>query len=642
MIYAIVILINIIFFILLGLGIFLGWKRGLKYGAVHCGFVVMSIIFAFVISAPISKAILRIPVATENGQGVTLMQNLARFLSGAMQSSATLDSGITGIAAVIVFALVVIVVSLLCYIVFEIGYQLLKKFYLKKQQCFKNNEKTRNYGMIFGFFEMFVFTAFLFMPLTSLFGAAGSLLNQDKNSSVGSFVNANVPATIVEACNVYNVSPMAKIVTLWGLDDCIYDGFASIGTNISYKNDVLGTINNLSDGINNFGENDFAGLKENLNNIFDLPYLKNNLNRVVSEFIANKEKFVTSFGDGYDLQEALAQTLDNFDAKLRDANYFVADVTKASLSNIVDGLQIVMENDVLSKVAESSASANYGPLMTSQFLQTVADAIAEIVKMPIADEVFPVVKYVLTTIPALLKNYLDLDCLTSADVARQEINLACQSIVELAKIDEQEHSTLLPALMLGKGDFYQELINASGAEHRFEALASSKCLSRLILSTFHTLDRAVSKQIKGINSDIYIKDSDFAFSISYFETVENKNAFIDLFASQVDDFVTVAQCVKTNSEEPDFLITLTDMLQGQMAKHYQNGSVDSVYKNMFSNLIRFFSGEIKQKTGEPAFEQCDEFNRRVEEAFAKLSEYAYPVQDKYYFLSYSEILQGLY
>ena len=139
------ILLNILVFIGLGLGIFYSYKRGLKRSLVHFSIVLLSCIIAIFITSPITHAILGIKVSSTNGDIISLDELI---YSSIIQTSAGSNILTTNLTSAILGPFVFLALLIILYAIFEVGYILVSKFWLKKSNYMQEPKSYKKYGGI--------------------------------------------------------------------------------------------------------------------------------------------------------------------------------------------------------------------------------------------------------------------------------------------------------------------------------------------------------------------------------------------------------------------------------------------------------------------------------------------------------------
>ena len=170
---AIIAIIDVVFFVLLGLGFLEGFLRGVKRSSLELGISIAGIIIVALITPVVTDAILNIQI-TANGTTSSLKTFIINMLSsnpdvenlinGSPSTKTLLEKLPTVLMVAVVFLVLNLVMRLVVYIVYKLISLVFKSKKKEKELGLKRN---RWVGGAISTFKMFALVLVMFMPLTS-------------------------------------------------------------------------------------------------------------------------------------------------------------------------------------------------------------------------------------------------------------------------------------------------------------------------------------------------------------------------------------------------------------------------------------------------------------------------------------------
>ncbi len=293
----------VLFFLGLLSGFLWGLKRGVKKSAIRLGTLVVFMIIAGLITAPISGALLKIDLSGFNlsvdGEMVTTIPETLKnlVLSNAQIADAAaempalmsiIEALPVAIMNIVVFFLLVFIMQFLSWIVFIIlAKTALKEARLARQQKKQKKLEAKNvekgqlikpgapsvalapkpkkyrwWGGAVGTVQGFVLLFLLFLPLTSLTTTISTIAHTDAETGIISsselvvhaedekflsetsadLLNYYVGEDIISYIDAFSGAVSTKILTIGGFDDVIFDAITSVPVNdenFAFRKDIL-------------------------------------------------------------------------------------------------------------------------------------------------------------------------------------------------------------------------------------------------------------------------------------------------------------------------------------------------------------------------------------------------------------------
>ena len=232
---AIIAILDVFFVLLLGIGFWQGWARGIKRSSVELATSFVCIIITGFITPPITNAILGITVTTAEGAMSlqTYFVNAISSIEGVsiwLESSPTMVSFLEKLPSVLLCAVVFLLVSILMRIIVYIIYKVISviAFKSKKQEKELGLKRNRWAGAAISTFKMFMIALVMFMPLGSLVKLA-----DDNLPTITAAAGAEdaVPKQVTDIVHGINKSAFGVLGGAVGLDDFMFDNISQFKIN---------------------------------------------------------------------------------------------------------------------------------------------------------------------------------------------------------------------------------------------------------------------------------------------------------------------------------------------------------------------------------------------------------------------------
>ena len=643
------ILLNILVFIGLGLGIFYSYKRGLKRSLVHFSIVLLSCIIAIFITSPITHAILGIKVSSTNGDIISLDELI---YSSIIQTSAGSNILTTNLTSAILGPFVFLALLIILYAIFEVGYILVSKFWLKKSNYMQEPKNYKKYGLIVGVVECLLITLLAFMPLTTLTTTVQELSISDttseSKSSISSILNNNLPPTLTEFVNFYNSSPVG-VLTNWGtLNEPIFSTVSPIyagDTKLSLKEDLVplakdyDTIVNTIDNETEINYETLHDVTKNILNSKVFSALQNELVKIID----SKEEFVESLNLDRALSNAVTDILTNFEYKFESQEFNFKDYIGENIEILLNELENNIDLQKINEFVEGVLSNNTSLVFEKDTINPMCQALESIVKLPLLEELFPYAEFWLEQIPAYITDYLNTDYLDTYENTIGEIPYLTNVVRALSSVkDESTNQNLLQILISSNTGFMQKFLSSDVANIVIYNMASSKSLNNLIINIFERMDNAVYSSLQAIDGNF--NRNELSSTIGFDDTQTVLTEFMQRTSQQADDLASFANAIidkNIDFSSGEFL----NLVKQNIIEHYnlQTQTSESVLTTIFENIINYFNGTVLKGDDTPVFTMVEEFNALVDNAFKNVPEEdkIYGELSKYLTIDYVEIFNEL-
>ena len=643
------ILLNILVFIGLGLGIFYSFKRGLKRSLVHFSIVLLSCIIAIFITSPITHAILGIKVSSTNGDIISLYELI---YSSIIQSSAGSNILTTNLTSAILGPFVFLALLIILYAIFEVGYILVSKFWLKKSNYMQEPKNYKKYGLIVGVVECLLITLLAFMPLTTLTTTVQELSISDttseSKSSISSILNNNLPPTLTEFVNFYNSSPVG-VLTNWGtLNEPIFSTVSPIyagDTKLSLKEDLVplakdyDTIVNTIDNETEINYETLHDVTKNILNSKVFSALQNELVKIID----SKEEFVESLNLDRALSNAVTDILTNFEYKFESQKFNFKDYMGENIEILLNELENNIDLQKINEFVEGVLSNNTSLVFEKDTINAMCQALESIAKLPLLEELFPYAEFWLEQIPAYITDYLNTDYLDTYENTIGEIPYLTNVIRALSSVkDENTNQNLLQILISSNTGFMQKFLSSDVANIVIYNMASSKSLNNLVINIFERMDNAVYSSLQAIDGNF--NKNELSSTIGFDDTQTVLTEFMQRTSQQAVDLASFANAIidkNIDFSSGEFL----NLVKQNIIEHYnlQTQTSESVLTTIFENIINYFNGTVLKGDDTPVFTMVEEFNALVDNAFKNVPEEdkIYGELSKYLTIDYVEIFNEL-
>lgn len=291
-----------LFVLLLVIGFFVGFARGVKRSALELGITFVGILIAGFITPVVTNAILGINV-TVNGVSSSLQTYFVNVLAQdptfgvLLESSPTMAAFLEKLPSVMLCAVVFLVLNILIRVLVYITYKIISVccFKSKKEEKELGLKRNRWVGGLIGTFKMLMLALVITMPLTSLVKlvdnnlqaaqsslSAATAVEEDSSGDIFS----SLPPIVKDVVHGVNKSAFGVLNGCAGLDDFIFDNISQFelnGEKIKVRKEISSYIEIYKQA---------SALSTSVQNIKDLDW--NALDKLYVN--ASKSKLYTSIG----------------------------------------------------------------------------------------------------------------------------------------------------------------------------------------------------------------------------------------------------------------------------------------------------------------------------------------------------------
>ena len=360
-----------IFTLFLLVGFFVGLIRGIKRSGVHFGFVVLSLVLAFLLTKTITNAILGIKIPI-NGTRTTISQYIYDMISGKIDISKfkSINDLVTTVPVAIASPFVFLALETITYFFCEIIYLVVARVsFGKKKEDFKKHKPNRLLGALVGTIEGFLLMFMAFAPLTSLTKTASAILSEsqsvtasvalpNKLQTIDELVGDKVPANVIKYMNMYNDSVLGKVVSVGGISDRIFDGLSSVkinGEKVYFRSDIVDlartydsftvVYNAVMDKNYNVSTKKFL---DNTEKLLDSGIFKSVISETIKDVVLNYDDFkdLLPFGEDETVEELVENMQDTFSKRGFSAYKYL----KHDALLVMDVIENVFETNFIQKV----------------------------------------------------------------------------------------------------------------------------------------------------------------------------------------------------------------------------------------------------------------------------------------------------
>lgn len=374
---AIIAIIDVVFFVLLGLGFLEGFLRGVKRSSLELGISIAGIIIVALITPVVTDAILNIQI-TANGTTSSLKTFIINMLSdnpdvenlinGSPSTKTLLEKLPTVLMAAVVFLVLNLVMRLVVYIVYKLISLVFKSKKKEKELGLKRN---RWVGGAISTFKMFALVLVMFMPLTSAVkfadqiipaqstevsavvaaageggsGAAGGETpapstdgggTTDGGSTTDGGIFSSLPPVVKNIVHGVNKSALGVLNGVAGMDDFMFDQVAKVeinGERIKFRSE-LNNYYTLYNDLSLFLKNkdvesiNWEKLDKSYKDVTSNPLYNSVVLNIIGENIAKYENLVKVFPQIKEYEDILKNISLALSTNDKYAEYFKPDIDK--------------------------------------------------------------------------------------------------------------------------------------------------------------------------------------------------------------------------------------------------------------------------------------------------------------------------
>ena len=241
---AIIAILDVLFIVILLIGFWAGFRRGVKRSALELGLTFAGILICGFITPPITNALLGINISA-GGETTTLQGLIVEMLAqdatigSLIESSPSLESLLTHLPGVLLCSIVFLVLNLIMRLVVYIIYKIISAIAFKSKKKEKQEGLKRNgwIGGALGVFKMFMLLLVISMPITSLVKFVDNQVYQSKAAVAdGSATQIDetldgLPQQVKDVLHAIDASAFGVLNGAVGLDDYIFDNISQFDMN---------------------------------------------------------------------------------------------------------------------------------------------------------------------------------------------------------------------------------------------------------------------------------------------------------------------------------------------------------------------------------------------------------------------------
>ena len=639
------IILNVLVIVALGLGVYFSYRRGLKGSLVHFAFVLTSFVIAVFVTFPITRAVLGIQVGvTSSGEIITL----GSYISSSLTQTTVAIPLFSSIASALISPFVFLVMAALFYAIFEIGYILANKFWLKKTAVMKEPKEHKKYGLIVGAFECLLVTLLAFMPLTTLTSTVEELSTSQTTEpgSIGNLLNENLPPIVTEFVAYYNSSPIG-VLTNWGsLNEPITSAVSPIyagQTQLSLKQDLLPIAKDYDKVLEAIsGENgiDYDTLREVADDVLNSKVFT----ALEGEFkiiIENKESFVSSLNLDRALSFAVTDILTNFEIKFEESSFDFKGYMSENIEIALDELEHNVNLQTISDFADCIYRNEVSQALGQEYIVPICDTLESITKLPMMRELFPIVEFCYDQLPAFITDYVDINLLMTYEDTLADLPYIINVVKDFVSQVDDSGNNFLQELLYGDANFTQKFLDNSIATDVIYNMASSLSMHNLVVNIFERMDSGLASSLQKVEGTF--NTSQLKTTISFADADSVIDEFMTKVSAQAENIISVIRTIMNEADlsNGEVLNTLKEQIIYYF--DFENMESNSVFTAVFENVIAYFSGEILRGDALPAFSNYEMFNSLVDSAFESVAEEdkIYGELSKYLLVDYTQIFASL-
>lgn len=349
-------------------GLVCGLIRGLKRSSLHIIFMLASFIIAFLVTKPITEAILSIKIPVD-GEALSISEYIASMLQESFDLTKfeTASGFIDKLPSAIVSPILFILVSLVLYGICSIIYLIVARIsFGKKKEDFKKNKPYRWFGGLIGMAEAFLFMFLLFAPLTSLTKTyqeilqpasteVSALSSENNLKTIGETLNETIPAEVNEIIISYNNSVLGKVCGAGGIDNAIFDHLSTFELNneeINFREEIL-TLTDVYDDFvvtyndinaKNYSNIDLTNLKTNIEKFLDNGIFKTVISDTVKDYVLKFDELNME-----NTPQLLKDIVSDLSDKFKEEDFNIHQYLKEDILKLVDTLDVVFKNGIIEK-----------------------------------------------------------------------------------------------------------------------------------------------------------------------------------------------------------------------------------------------------------------------------------------------------
>ncbi len=346
---TIVIILDILFFVLLGVGFLIGFWRGVKRSALNIALTIVCIVVAGFLTPVVTNAILNISVEegrTLNQYVIDLVMeepNIATLVNSSPSFAKLFEALPQFVLCAVVFLILNLAVGLVGYVIYKIISAIAFKSRKKEKEL--GLKRNRWVGGAVGVLKTFIFILVIFMPLTSLVKLADESIDTLPVAQASETVESGdgqntlaIPKQLTDAVSGINSSFFGVLNGAVGLDDFIFDDiskFEVVGENVYLRKDLKTGVE-IYNSISSMGISDITKFSQLDWNEMDKIYEKTTSMTIynsivlnsVAELVENYENIFSIFPELAEYSSVLNDVRDALKLSEDKAKYFGEDIDK--------------------------------------------------------------------------------------------------------------------------------------------------------------------------------------------------------------------------------------------------------------------------------------------------------------------------
>ncbi|MBQ8844847.1 MAG: CvpA family protein [Clostridia bacterium] len=575
-------IINIIFFVVLGLYFLSGFIRGFKKSILHLIFSFLGIGCSFLFCGTITKAILGIKVVKKMNLSDYIISSLEESESfGPMiRNSATFSEFIEKIPYIIVmpivFLLIMILASLICKIVCSIVNAIIFRK-PKNKGSIDGFYKRRGLGGAISLVEGFVFMLFLTFPLAGLTGMVSYAVTPPESEieytsdkvidDAQVSIQAALPKDVLDIIIAYDDTLLSQFTKLTKSDAGMFDSLTRVkvnGEKVYLRREVKNMLDVYNNSIRIYNDYyefntlqiDYDDFEESFDNLLKSGLFKGVVTGTISEIVENHENIVSSYEiKNNDVKLVLSNmsksmTEDNaFDYIYDDLTTVVNSVTTLGGDGIIDQL-FILEGNVdtkINRVADNKKNKDVPEVVDSIFSMNIVQDCSEVVVDKIQDFLLSLV------------NGVDLKLNKGANM--ETVGAQLEKIVE-DTLDLYKYNSKVIDVVTKPENLFSGKYDSSAILSKSAAILDQvRNLDILVVtedeSTSYELDKVTDKLLKGsLLGDEVVTNEGTKTITSYTQLVE----FVDGSLNNIIDY-NLYNIYKENKNVDDVILAVADALE---------------------------------------------------------------------------------
>lgn len=575
-------ILNIIFFVVLGLSFLGGFIRGFKKSILHMIFSFLGIGCSFLFCGTVTKAVLDIKVVEKMNLSDYMIKSLeeSQAFGPIIRNSATFTEFIEKIPYIIVmpiaFLLIMIVAKIVCKIIYGIVAAILFRKN-KNKGSIDGFYKRRGLGGLLGFVEGFVFMLFLTFPLAGLTGMVANAVtppereieytSEQTKDDAQVAIQAVLPDDVLDIVIAYDDTLLSQFTKLTKSDAGMFDSLTSVKVNkekVYLRQEVENMINVYNSSIHIYNDYyefntlqiSYDEFEESFDNLLKSGFFKGVVAGTISDIVENHENIVSSYEiKNEDVKMLLSNMSDSmkkssaFDYIYDDLTTIVNSVSTLGGDGIIDQLFILDGNidTRLNRVADNKKNKDIPEVVDNMFSMNIVQDCSEVIVDKLQDLLNQLVN--------------DVDFKLNKDANMETVGAQLEKIVE-DTIDLYKYNSKVVDVITNPNNLFSGKYDSSAILSKSASILDQvRNLDALVVSedgtTTYELDKAIDKLLKGsLLGDEVVTSEGTTTITSYTQLVE----FVDGSLNNIIDY-NLYNIYKENKNVDDVILEVADILE---------------------------------------------------------------------------------